>query len=152
MINSQPFLSMSISVPTPILQIRLFDTLTLNYKIKVMGEVKGQGHIVHSHGHERSTHSPFFPCQSVPPTPIPQIRLFEILTLNYKVKVMGEVKGQGQIVHPVSNWYTYISFHINRTNHFWDISNRVFDLEETHPKFSKKICQKKGFWQNSSNI
>ena len=42
----------------------------------------------------------------------------------------------------------HLSFHLNRTNHSWDMSNRVFDLEKTHPKFSKKIWQK----QNSSKI
>ena len=55
---------------------------------------------------------------------------------------MGEVKSQGHIIHPVSNRCTF-SFHINRTNYSWDMSNRVFDLEKTHPKFSKKILQKK---------
>ena len=65
---------------------------------------------------------------------------------------MGEVKGEGHIVHPVSNQCTSFSFHINRTNHSWDMSNRVFDLEKTHPKFSKKIWQKKSFQQNSSKI
>ena len=97
-------------------------------------------HIGHSHGHEWSTHIPFVPCQSAP---IPQIRLFQTLTLNDKVKIMGKVKGQGHIVHPVSNRCTSFLFHINRTNHSWDMSNRVFDLEKTHPKFSKKIWQKR---------
>ena len=32
------------------------------------------------------------------------------------------------------------------------MSNRVFDLEKTHPKFSKKIWQKNNFQQNSSKI
>ena len=68
------------------------------------------------------------------PPSLPQIRLW-----NYKVKVIGEVKGQGHIIHPVSNRCTSFSFHINLTNHSWDISNWVFDLEKTHPKFSKKI-------------
>ena len=59
-----------------------------------------------------------------------------------KVKVTGEVKVQGHIVHPVSNLCTF-SFHINQTTHSWDMSYRVFDHEKTHPKFSKKIWQKK---------
>ena len=58
---------------------------------------------------------------------------------------MGEVKGQGHIVHSVSNRCTSFLFHMNRTNHSWDMSNRVFDLEKTHPKFWKKIWQKKEF-------
>ena len=56
---------------------------------------------------------------------------------------MGEVKGQGHIIHPVCNRCTSFSFHINQTNHFWDMTNRVFDLDKTHPKFSKKIWQKR---------
>ena len=56
---------------------------------------------------------------------------------------MGEVKGLDHIVHPVSKRCTSFSFHINQTNHSWDMSNRMFDLEKTHPKFSKKIWQKK---------
>ena len=59
------------------------------------------------------------------------------------LKVMGEVKGQGHIIYPVSNWCTSFLFHINRTNRFWDMYNWVFDLEKTHPKFSKKIWQKR---------
>ena len=47
-----------------------------------------------------------------------------------KVKVMGEVKGQGHIVYPVSNQCTSFLFNINRTNHSCDMSNRVFDLEK----------------------
>ena len=80
---------------------------------------------------------------------IPQIRLFQTLTWNCKVKVMGEVKDQG---HIVSNRCTSFSFHINRTNHSWDKSNTVFDLEQTHPKFLKKIWQKKTFQQNPSKV
>ena len=49
----------------------------------------------------------------------------------------------GPIVHPVSNRCTSFSFHINLTNHSWNMSNRVFDLKKTHPKFSKKIWQKR---------
>ena len=33
-----------------------------------------------------------------------------------KVNVMGEVKGQGHIIHPTSNRCTSFSLHINRTN------------------------------------
>ena len=68
---------------------------------------------------------------------------FKLWPCNYKVNVMCEVKGQGHIVCPVSNRCTSFSFHINQTKHFWDMSNRVFDLGKTHPKFSKKICQKR---------
>ena len=60
-----------------------------------------------------------------------------------KVKVMSEVKGQGHILYPVSNRSTSFSFHINRTNHSWDMAKIVFDLEKTHLKILKKICQNK---------
>ena len=43
---------------------------------------------------------------------------------------MGEVKGQGHIVHPVSNRCTSFSFYISRTNHSWDMYNKVFDTSE----------------------
>ena len=58
---------------------------------------------------------------------------------------MGEFKGQGHIVHPVSNRSTSFIVHINRTNHSWD-------LGKTHPTFLKTIWQTKSFQQNSSNI
>ena len=54
---------------------------------------------------------------------------------------MGEVKGQGHILYPVSNQCTSFLFHINQTNHSWDMAKIVFDLEKTHPKFKKKIAK-----------
>ena len=56
-----------------------------------------------------------------------------------------EVKGQGHILYPGSNRFTSYLFHINRTNHSWDMAKIVFDLEKTHPKFLKKICQNNNF-------
>ena len=67
---------------------------------------------------------------------------FKLWPWNYKVKVMGEAKVQGHIVYPVSERCTSFPFHINRTNHSWDMSNTVFDFEKTYPKFLKKIWQK----------
>ena len=52
---------------------------------------------------------------------------------------MGEVKGQGHIVYPVSNRWTSFSFLINRTNHSWDMANRVFDLEKYEVKVKGEI-------------
>ena len=65
---------------------------------------------------------------------------------------MSEVKGQGYILYPVSNRCTYFSFHINGTNHSWDMAKIVFDLKKTHPKFLKKIGQNNSFQQNFSKI
>ena len=58
---------------------------------------------------------------------------------------MGEVKGQGHIVHPVSNRCTSFSFHVNWINHSWDLANRVVDLEKkkTIKNFKEKIATKR---------
>ena len=47
-----------------------------------------------------------------------------------KVKVMREVKGQGHILYPVSNQCTSFSFHINPTNHSWDMAKIVLTLKK----------------------
>ena len=65
---------------------------------------------------------------------------------------MSEVTGQGHKLYPVSNQSTSFSFHINGTNHSWDMAKIVFDLEKTLPKFLKKICQNNSFLQNFSKI
>ena len=59
-----------------------------------------------------------------------------------QVKVMVEVKGQGCIVHPVSNWSTSFLFHINGTTHSWHMSNRLLDLEKTHLKCGNELKTK----------
>ena len=142
-IDSHPFHSMSISPLIP--QIRLFQTLTL----KLQGQGHGCG--LRARPYSRPSISLicflFVPHRSDNNSWNTAILKFDLE--KSKVKVMGEVKGQARIVHPVSNRCTSFSFHINRTNHSWDMSNRVFDLEKTHPKISKKIWQKKkGFHQN----
>ena len=92
--------------------------------------------------HINSLHFHF---KSIRPT-IPEIELFRNFDLEASmVKVMSEVKGQGHILYPVSHRYTSFLFHINRTNHSWDMAKIVFDLEKTHPKILKKICQNKSF-------
>ena len=63
---------------------------------------------------------------------------------------MSEVKGQGHILYPVSNQYTSFSFHINRTNHSWNMAKIMFDLEKTHLNFLKKINQNNSSQQNFS--
>ena len=52
---------------------------------------------------------------------------------------MGEVKGQGHIVYPVSNRCTTLSFHVNRTNHSWDMANRLFDFEKSKVKVTGEV-------------
>ena len=76
-----------------------------------------------------------FHITSIRPT-IPEIRAISKFDLEAsKVKVMDKVKGQGHILYPVSNQCTSFSFHINRTNHSWDMAKIMFDIEKTHPKF-----------------
>ena len=82
-----------------------------------------------------------FHLTSIRPT-IPEIELFRNLTLKHpRSRSLSEVKGQGHILYPVSNQCTSFSFHINRTNHSWDMAKIVFDLEKTHPKFLKKFAK-----------
>ena len=78
---------------------------------------------------------------SIRPTKYEKERFFKFDLKTSKVNVMSEVTGQGHISCPVSNRCTYFSFHINRTNHSWDMAKIVFHLEKTHPKCLKNICQ-----------
>ena len=48
---------------------------------------------------------------------------------------MGIVKGQGQIVGPVTKWFASFAFHINETNNSWDTAILKFDLEKSKVKF-----------------
>ena len=54
---------------------------------------------------------------------------------------MGEVKDQCHVVYPVFNRCTSFSFHVNRTNFSWDMSNNVWSWK-AHPKFLGKNHQK----------
>ena len=65
---------------------------------------------------------------------------------------MSEVKGECHILYAVSNECTSFLFHINPTNLAWDMAKISLDLEKTHPKCLKKICQNNSFQQNSSKI
>ena len=58
-----------------------------------------------------------------------------------KVKVMSEVKGQGHIVlYPVSNQCTSFLFHINRTNHSWDMAkNNVWPWKNTSESLKENL-------------
>ena len=145
--DSHPFRSLSISHPIP--EIKLFRTLTLKLP-RSRSWVWSKGKVIQSAQYH--INSLPFHFTSIRPT-MPEIELFRNLTLKHpRSKVMSEVKGQGHILCPVSNQCTSFSFHINRTNHSWDMAKIVFDLEETHPKFLKKICQNDSFQNNFFKI
>ena len=141
--DSHPFRSSSIGHPIP--EIKLFQILTL----KLQGQGHGCGHRARSYNQPSiiSTHFLFIHINQTNNSGDREISKFELETS--KVKVMSEIKGQGHILYPVSNQCTSFPFHINRTNHMAKI---VFELEKTHPKFLKKICQNYIFEQNFSNL
>ena len=81
-----------------------------------------------------------FHLTSIRPT-ILQIELFRNLTLKHpRSRSSGRSKVKVTL-YPVSNQCTSFSFHINRTNHSWDMAKIVFDLEKTHPKFWRKFAK-----------
>ena len=63
--------------------------------------------------------------------PIPEKRLFQILTLI--IQCQGHRYGQrgGHIVGPASNWFTAFLFHINRTNSSCDATVCKFHHEKS---------------------
>ena len=93
-----------------------------------MGEVKGSKVIQSA---QNLNNSLPFHFTSIRPT-ISEIQLFRNLTLKNLVKVMSEVKGQNHIVYLVFNRCTSFLFHINQTNHSWDMAKTLLDHEKTH--------------------
>ena len=109
-----------------------------NFKVKVMGVVKWQDHVV-------SPISNWFTNFALPINETNNswnkaISKFDLE--KYKVKVRGEDKGQGQIVHLVSYRCISFSFHANRTNHSWHIANIMFVPDRNTSEIQNKICQK----------
>ena len=133
--DSHPFHSMSIGHPIP--NIRLLQTLIL--KLRVQGHVCDQRARSYSQPSILSIGFLFISYQS--DQQFLRYSYFKIDLDTSKVKVMREVKIQGCILYPVSNWCTSFSFHINRTNNSWDTAKIVFDLEKTHPKYSRKFAK-----------
>ena len=131
--------------PQPFLKWGCFKLWPWNYKVKVMCVVKEQHHTLFwvwcflfvSHQSDNNSWD----------TAILKFDL-EKSKVNFK----GEVKGQGHIVHPASNRCTSCLFHINRTNHSWDMSNSVWPWKNTSEIFKENLAKKKPFWQNSSKI
>ena len=60
-----------------------------------------------------------------------------------KVNVMGEVKGQGHIVHPVTNWCTSFSFHTNQSQPFLRyVQESVWPWKNTSKIFKENLAKK----------
>ena len=134
--DSHPFRSLSIG--RPILEIKLFQTLTL--------KLQGQGHGCDQRAGSYNrpsiilTHFLFISHQSDPT--IPEIELFRNLTLKHprsRSWVRSKVKVTYCTKYPTNALPFY--FHINWTNHSWDMAKIVFDLEKTHPKFIRKFAK-----------
>ena len=89
----------SMSIGRPISEIRLFQTLTWYFKVKVMGQ--RQGHAVGPVSYYFASFS--FHINQTNTFSDAAISKFDLETS--KVKVMSEVNGQGHILYPVSNRY-----------------------------------------------
>ena len=95
--------------------------------------------------------SPRFHFTSIRPT-IPEIALFRNLTLKYP-RSWSWVRSKVKVIYCTQYPTDALPFvYINRTNHSWDKPKIVFDLEKTHPKLWKKICQNKSVQQSLSKI
>ena len=136
--DSHPFRSMLIGHPIP--EIKLFRTLTLKFQLHSQGHGCGQRARSYNRPSIILTHLVFISHHHTNNSWDRPILKFDLETS--KVKVMSEVKGQGHILHPVSNRCTSFLFHINLTNHSWDMAKIVLDLEKTHPKLKKKKIAK----------
>ena len=58
---------------------------------------------------------------------------------------MSEVKGQGHILYLVCKQYFSFSFHINQTNHSWDMAKIVLNLEKNLSEIIKENLRKEHF-------
>ena len=119
---THPFRSMSIGHHIP--EIRLFQTLIL------------KGH--------KSAQYPInsLPFHFTPITPtISEIQFFEIWSWN--IQGQGHEWGQwsrSHTIHSIQSMHL-LSFHINRTNHSWDMSKIVFDTGNTSEFFNENLSK-----------
>ena len=127
------------SIGRTIPEIKIFQTLTLKFQLQGQGHGCGQRARSYKRPSIILTHFFFISHQSDQQF-MKAISKTDLETS--KVKVMSEVEeGQGHILYPASNWCTSFLFHINRTNHSWDMAKSVFDLEKTS-EFSKEDLPK----------
>ena len=60
---------------------------------------------------------------------IPEIQLFQIMTLKIQGHGYGRVKGQGQMVDPTLYKLISFSFHVNMTIHSWDTAWHLANMQ-----------------------
>ena len=99
------------SIGPPIPEIQHFQSLTF--------KIQGQCHSSRSQSRYNilSTHIPFIPCQSA--LPFLGYSYFKNWSWKFKVKVMGEVKGEGHNKDPTFSRLTSLSLHVNHASHYW---------------------------------
>ena len=80
---------------------------------------------------------------------IPEIQLFRNLTLKH-TRSRSWVRSKVKVTYHTQHATDALPFHFTsiRPTLSWDMAKRVFDLEKTHPKCLKKICQNNSFQQN----
>ena len=130
-------------------EIQLFQNLTMKSMVKVMCEVKGQGHVWpskfkgHGYGQVQTHWSHLRPgVQSICLLFVSwqsdhfwlRYSKFYIWPWKFKVKVMAKVKPDGHIWALKFNWYVCFSFRGNRTIFGSDIANSIFDLENSRSR------------------
>ena len=95
--------------------------------------------------------SPRFHFTSITPT-IPQIELFRNLTLKHP-RSRSWVRSKVKVTY-CTQCLMHFLFVSHQSDHlpFLRYGQNSVDLEKTHPKFLKKICQNKSFQQNFSKI
>ena len=141
------------SIDPPILRYSYFKIWPWKSMVKVMCEVKGQGHVWpskfkgHGYGQVQTHWSHLRPgVQSICLLFVSwqsdhfwlRYSKFYIWPWKFKVKVMANVKPDGHIWALKFNQYVCFSFRGNRTIFGWDIANSIFDLEKSRSRSRRK--------------
>ena len=137
------------SIDPPILRYSYFKIWPWKSMVKVMCEVKGQGHVWpskfkgHGYGQVQTHWSHLRPgVQSICLLFVSwqsdhfwlRYSKFYIWPWKFIVKVMAKVKPDGHIWALKFNRYVCFSFRGNRTIFGWDIANSIFDLENSRSR------------------
>ena len=105
-------------------KIRLLQTLTFKFE----GHGHGCGQRARAYGRLNILLIRFFFILHQSNQQFLRYSYFEIGALKIQDQCDTLGQSQGHMLYPASNRCTFFSFYINRTNHSWDMSKRVFDL------------------------